>query len=133
MSRGRKAPYGDETIRKAIEYREMGLTNQETGEELKLTEHQVQWIMRKTGNTRRWAYYRPPNDKPKRKGRTSIAMSMVNGVDRYGVVTVEAGLNGGYIATVGELHTGSERHTVLAALRSAEQVADAVEGWRFAG
>jgi hypothetical protein len=34
-------------------------------------------------------------------------------------VYIETGLNGGYIATLGEAITGAERETVLAAVRSA--------------
>jgi len=68
-----------------------------------------------------WSAMRRANLAGKIRGKAENrpAASIEAAVDRYGSVTIEAGLNGGYIATLGNDLTGRECGTPASAIRSA--------------
>lgn len=93
-----------------IRLRKDGATCREAAEAVGVTETSVWYVMRKHGlngkihNHRNG--YQPPG-------------SIHRAIEEYGTVTIEEGMNGGYIATVADVYQGGECGSVGAAIRSA--------------
>lgn len=102
------------TEQRIVFLRQTGRTCREAAEAVGVSEGSVWHVMRKRGLAGRIREHRQGYQPP-----ASIAAA----IEEYGAVYIEAGLNGGYIATVEDVYTGGECGTVGAAIRSAAQKA----------
>jgi len=103
-------------VRQIVAWREQGQTCREIAERLEIPEYRVHYVMRITGNAGRWRG-KPRNPKRRQTGRRGTRLAGI--VDRYGSVYVESGSWAGYIATIGDTHTGVECMTIDEAIDSA--------------
>jgi len=94
-----------------IALRKAGRTCRETAIEVGCAESTVWSVMRRTGLNGQIRNIRPASRRP--------AASVEAAVERFGSVYIEEGMNGGYIATLGDEWTGSECATPQSAIRSA--------------
>jgi len=110
-----------------IAMRQQGYSCREIAERWGIPEHRVWYVMQTTGNAGRY------HAAPKRDGHTSgraqaqkrrREQKLEELVEQYDVVTIAAGLNGGYIVTLDDEWTGEERQGITAALASAVQEAE---------
>lgn len=100
--------------KKVIEWRQAGKSCRECAEILSVPEWQIWRLMRDTGHAGKY------RAKTYRYGFRGDSTAIGRAVKSWGEVLIEEGLNGGYIATLGDLHTGAECETVAAAIRDAE-------------
>jgi hypothetical protein len=89
-----------------------GLTIEATAEALGLTTGQVAYAQQVLG-------FRKPKKGPSRKRYGWLS----DVVESNGLITIEQGLNGGYIVTLGDQWTGEERCSIKGAIKSAETAA----------
>lgn len=97
-----------------IALRRKGYTCREAAEIAGVSESAVWYTMRRNGLAGRFRQYRKGYQPP---------ASVSGAVEEYGTVTIEEGLNGGYIATVADVYQGGECGSVGAAIRSASMKA----------
>ena len=82
---------------------------------LEIPEHQVWRCLQRNGLSGKARYQTRQRQYVGRKRTLEAA------VEEYGAVTIEAGLNGGYLAHLGDEATGEERETVVQAIRAARE------------
>jgi transposase len=138
MARGRRREYtiADERV---VALRKAGYSCRTTAKELGVPEHYVWAVMQRTGNAGRY------HAAPKRDGHTvvrhdgshagrkqEVAMRRMQRletlIEEYDAITIEAGLEGGYIVTLDDTWTGSERRRISDAIASAVKEAEHASG-----
>lgn len=124
--RGREPKY---TVpeRTIIGMREQGYSCREIAERWGIPEHRVWYVMQRTGNSGRYHAAAKRDGHTSGRGRAQKQRrehKLEELVEQYDVVTIEAGTNGGYVATLDDEWTGEERQGITAALTSAAKEAE---------
>jgi len=126
MARGRTREYdiADERI---VALRRAGHSCRSVADELCIPQSHVWNVMQRTGNAGR--YHAAPKRDGHQAGRGQAQkrrreQKLEELVEQYDVVTIAAGLNGGYIVTLDDEWTGEERQGITAALASAVREAE---------
>jgi hypothetical protein len=118
MARPRKIPY--EVEQNIVRLRKQYYSCEATAQMCDVSIGTVYHVMRKYGLNGK---IHAAHERAKR--RPSRAASITDKVRRHGEVTIESGLNNGFIATIDGEWTGGESGTVLGAINSAEERRDA--------
>jgi hypothetical protein len=118
-SKGKPRQYqvSDERV---VALRRAGYSCRSVAAELDVPESHVWSVMRRTGNAGR--YHDAPNrngSSKKKKPRVDMYQRIADVLDEWGVLTIEEGAAGGYVATLNDEHTGPERQSVRAAIDAA--------------
>lgn len=117
--RGKPREYriADERV---VSLRKAGHSCRAVAAELGIPESHVWNVMQRTGNAGR--YHATPardgNSKGKR-AKVDTHKRIADVLDEWGVLTIEEGAGGGYVATLDDDYTGPERQTVRAAIDAA--------------
>jgi hypothetical protein len=101
-----------------LQWRREGQSCREIAERLDVPEWQIHNVMRQTGNAGKFRAKHNRYPKTRREPRNDL-QRLEDVVNRYGVLTIEQGASGGYIATLDELHTGYECMSTDEAIYSA--------------
>lgn len=101
-----------------LSWREQGQSCREIAERLGVPEWEIHNVMKATGNAGRWRAKKNKYPQVRRKPRNPL-QRLEDVVDAYGVLTIEQGASGGYIATINDEHTGAESLTTDEAIYSA--------------
>jgi len=101
-----------------LQWRRDGQSCREIAERLGVPEWQIHNVMKSTGNAGKFRAKHNRYPKTRREPRNQL-QRLEDVINRYGVLTIEQGAGGGYIATLDELHTGHECMTTDEAIYSA--------------
>ena len=110
-----------ETEQEILRLRHQGYTCKDTAARLGVTRGAVYYTMRRNGLNGK--IHAGRSGKPGKR-RPSRAASLADKVRRHGEITLETGLNNGFLATIDGKVTGSESRTLLGAINSAEEAQD---------
>ena len=110
----------ERTVSRVLQMTEQGFSPRHVAAKCKLSTSQVQYLLHTYGRDRHGKLHQNPEQKRKHTHPLPSAIKV------HGCLTIEEGLNGGYIATVGDVWMGGEAATWMEAINLAMAASEGI-------